>query len=161
MRKWKHTTIAQIVAISVEIILFASACTIVAVNDRRVFVLQIPWNTHSIAVTSTSVDWLDPTPSHDALTPTQESDFMPTPEPEPELRPMWFIVSATVSLNVRSGPGVKHDVVERLAPGTLVQVRFDTDSFESGSDRAWAYVHSEKGKVLGWVALDYLEDYPA
>lgn len=164
----------KIIACSLLLFLALSGCTIVLIPDNLsilpfVVRLQVPsvaapaTNTPVAATpfpSMTPADWLDPTPGHDP-TPTQEGGYMPPETPPEEIRPIWFVVDTSVHLNVRSGPGTKYAIVTKLPPGTLVQVRFDGDSFESGGTLIWAYVHDAQGKALGWVAKDYLEDYAA
>lgn len=56
------------------------------------------------------------------------------------------VMVATPALNVRQGPGLKHDVLTFVRQGVLLEV--------SGSAPGWLYVKTPSGQY-GWVMQQY------
>ncbi len=53
-------------------------------------------------------------------------------------------------LNMRFGPGVDYDLVQKLEPGTVIAV------LDASADGLWLQVQPEDGDVVGWVSAEFV-----
>ena len=87
------------------------------------------------------------TPSAVVVPATPAVVVKEAPAPEPaKITVPGKVVVATPALNVRQGPGLKHDVIAIVRQGFLLEV--------TGSAPGWLYVKTPSGQY-GWVMRQY------
>ncbi|WP_435298350.1 SpoIID/LytB domain-containing protein [Timonella sp. A28] len=92
-----------------------------------------------------------PTPTP---TPTATPKPTPNPTPTPTFKPETFYVdSGSVDLNMRSGAGTSHSIVEKLPTSTKVTTVSAEQKTANGL--TWRNIKAPSGKT-GWVAKNYL-----
>lgn len=78
--------------------------------------------------------------------------------PEPPAEAAFWRVTGLApgnTLNLRTGPGTSHRVVETLAPGTILR---DRGCEDTASGTRWCRVHPRgRPETVGWVSARYLE----
>lgn len=115
---------------------------IVTVPSPTSVVTALPTSTAIPSSTATQV----PTETPESLAP---SSITPMPSPTPFVA----YVHTSSSANVRSGPGIHHQVISSLRPGTRVIV--------VGRDQTGEWQHVQLADFsLGWIAAFLLRDQP-